>query len=100
MSPKKEAQESVKSITAINKKSQGFTDEKRTAMKARAQELNAEARANKNKADGENEVLATFDFSDAANLDNGALWLVAFALTELTAAEEAKIVVLVKKAVR
>jgi uncharacterized protein YdhG (YjbR/CyaY superfamily) len=41
---------------------------------------------------------ATFGFSDAANLDKGALWPVAFALTELTAAEEAKIAALVKKA--
>src|SRR5437762_3753568 len=42
---------------------------------------------------------ATFGFSDAANLDEGALWPVAFALTKLTAAEEAKIAALVKKAV-
>jgi uncharacterized protein YdhG (YjbR/CyaY superfamily) len=158
MSPKKEAQESAKSTIAINKKSKGFTDEERAAMKARAQELKAEARANKNKADGETDVLATIaampepdramarrlheiikasapalspktwygmpayakddkvvcffqsaqkfktryaslGFSDAANLDEGALWPVAFALKELTAAEEAMIVALVKKAV-
>jgi uncharacterized protein YdhG (YjbR/CyaY superfamily) len=42
---------------------------------------------------------ATVGFSDAANLDKGALWPVAFALKELTAAEEAKIGALVKKAV-
>ena len=42
---------------------------------------------------------ATFGFSDAANLDEGALWPVAFALKELTAAEEANIGALVKKAV-
>jgi uncharacterized protein YdhG (YjbR/CyaY superfamily) len=42
---------------------------------------------------------ATFGFSDAANLDEGAVWPTAFALTELTAAEEAKIGALVKKAV-
>jgi len=42
---------------------------------------------------------ATFGFSDAANLDEGALWPVAFALKELTAADEAKIGALVKKAV-
>src|SRR5438093_12274257 len=42
---------------------------------------------------------ATFGFSDAANLDKGALWPVAFALKELTATEEARIVALVKKAV-
>jgi uncharacterized protein YdhG (YjbR/CyaY superfamily) len=42
---------------------------------------------------------ATFGFSDAANLDKGALWPVAFALKELTATEEARIGALVKKAV-
>ena len=42
---------------------------------------------------------ATFGFSDAANLDEGHLWPVAFALKELTAAEEARIGALVKKAV-
>src|SRR5438094_10593747 len=42
---------------------------------------------------------ATFGFSDAANLDEGALWPVAFALKKLTAAEEARLGVLVKKAV-
>ncbi|HEY8798628.1 MAG TPA: DUF1801 domain-containing protein [Candidatus Dormibacteraeota bacterium] len=41
---------------------------------------------------------ATFGFSDEANLDEGALWPVAFALKELTAAEEARIGALVKKA--
>ena len=41
---------------------------------------------------------ATFGFSDAANLDEGTLWPVAFALKELTATEEARIVALVKKA--
>jgi uncharacterized protein YdhG (YjbR/CyaY superfamily) len=157
MSPQKESQTSTKSTTAI-KKSEGFTDEERAAMKARAQELKAEARANKNKADGESDVLAkiaempepdrvmaerlhaiiiasapalspktwygmpayakdgkvvcffqsaqkfntryaTFGFSDTANLDEGAMWPVTFALKELTAADEARIVALVKKAV-
>jgi uncharacterized protein YdhG (YjbR/CyaY superfamily) len=42
---------------------------------------------------------ATFAFSDAANLDQGAMWPVAFALKELTAAEGARIGALVKKAV-
>ncbi len=42
---------------------------------------------------------ATLGFSDTANLDEGALWPVTFALKELTATEEAKIVALVKKAV-
>ena len=36
---KKATQKSAKSITAINKKSKGFTDEERAAMKERAQEL-------------------------------------------------------------
>jgi uncharacterized protein YdhG (YjbR/CyaY superfamily) len=158
MSPKKDTQKSAKSTTAINKKSKGFTDEERAAMKERAQELKAEARANKDKADGESAVLAaiaamlepdramakrlhaiikasapvlspktwygmpayakdgkvvcffqsaqkfktryaTFGFSDTANLDEGALWPVAFALKELTATAEAKISALVKKAV-
>jgi uncharacterized protein YdhG (YjbR/CyaY superfamily) len=160
MSPKKDTQKSAKSTTAINKKSKGFTDEERAAMKERAQELKAEARRGPraDKADGESAVLekiaemqgpdraiakrlhaiikasapalspktwygmpayakdgkvvcyfqsaqkfksryATFGFSDAANLDEGAMWPTSFALKELTAAEEAKIGALVKKAV-
>ena len=42
---------------------------------------------------------ATFGFSDKANLDEGTVWPVAFALKELTAAEEARLAALVKKAV-
>jgi uncharacterized protein YdhG (YjbR/CyaY superfamily) len=143
---------------ATQKSTEGFTDEERAAMKERAQELKAAARANKDKADGESDVLAkiaemqepdramakrlhaiikasapalspktwygmpayakdgkivcffqsaqkfntryaTLGFSDAANLDEDALWPTAFALKELTAAEEAKIGALVKKAV-
>ena len=42
---------------------------------------------------------ATLGFSDEANLDEGAMWPTAFALTELTAADEARIGALVKKAV-
>ena len=42
---------------------------------------------------------ATFGFSDKANLDEGAMWPTAFALTELTAADEVRIGALVKKAV-
>jgi len=42
---------------------------------------------------------ATLGFSDKANLDEGHMWPTAFALKELTAAEEAKIGALVKKAV-
>jgi uncharacterized protein YdhG (YjbR/CyaY superfamily) len=41
---------------------------------------------------------ATFEFSDKANLDEGTMWPTAFALTELTAADEARIGALVKKA--
>ena len=158
MSPKKDTQKSAKSTTAINRKSKGFTDEEKAAMRNRAQELKAEARANKDKAEGKSAVLAaiaamrepdramakrlhaiikasapalspktwygmpayakdgkvvcffqsgqkfktryaTLGFSDTANLDEGALWPVAFALKELTAAEEARIGALVKKAV-
>jgi uncharacterized protein YdhG (YjbR/CyaY superfamily) len=154
MSPKKGTQKSAKSTTAIGKKSKGFTDEERAAMKERAQELKAAA----GKAEGENAVLvkiaempepdramakrlhaiikasapalspktwygmpayakdgkvvcffqsaqkfksryATFGFSDEANLDKGALWPTSFALKELTAAEEARVSALVKKAV-
>src|ERR1700730_16300821 len=150
---KKATQKSAKSTTAINKKSRGFTDEERDAMKERIQELRAD------KADGESAVLAkiaempepertmgkrlhaiikasapglspktwygmpayadkdgkvvcffqsgqkfktrysTFGFLDVANLDAGAMWPTAFALKELTAAEESKIGALVKKAV-
>jgi uncharacterized protein YdhG (YjbR/CyaY superfamily) len=147
MSTKKDTQEST-----------GFTAEERAAMKERARELKAEARADKDRAAGEGDVLAkiaempeadralaarlheiikasapllapktwygmpayardgkvvcffqsaakfnaryaTFGFNDTANLDEGAMWPTAFALKELTAAEEAKIIALVKKAV-
>ncbi|HUZ87358.1 MAG TPA: DUF1801 domain-containing protein [Candidatus Baltobacterales bacterium] len=43
---------------------------------------------------------ATLGFSDAANLDDGGMWPVAFALKDLTPASESKIVALVKEAVR
>ncbi len=156
---KKGTQKSAKT-TATDKKSEGFTDEERAAMKERAQELKAEARRGPRagKADGESDVLAkiaempepdramakrlhaiirasapalspktwygmpayakdgkvvcffqsaqkfksryaTFGFSDEANLDEGAMWPTSFALKGLTAAEEAKIGALVKKAV-
>lgn len=42
---------------------------------------------------------ATLGFSDKANLDEGVMWPTSFAVKKLTAAEEAKIAVLVKKAV-
>ena len=156
---KKGTQESAKGAAAINKKSKGFTGEEKAAMRNRAQELKAEARASKNKAEGESAALAaiaamqepdrsmaerlheiikdsapilspktwygmpayankdgkivcffqtaqkfntryaTFGFNDTANLDEGAMWPVAFALKELTAADEARISDLVKKAV-
>ena len=70
---KKAAQKSARSATA-----KGFTDEEKAAMKARAQELKAEARANKDKAEGENAVLAAIldgkpvelNFSDAGWLSS------------------------------
>jgi uncharacterized protein YdhG (YjbR/CyaY superfamily) len=138
-------------------KSKGFTADERAAMKARAQELKAEARATKNRADGERDVLtaigamkgkdramakrvhaivkasapelwpktwygmpayakegkvvcffksagkfnsryATLGFEEAASLDAGAMWPTSYALTELTAADEARIAALVKQA--
>jgi hypothetical protein len=144
----------------VAKKSTGFTDAERAAMKERAQELNAEARASKSKADGDRAVLAkfaempqpdrtlgerlhaiiranvptlapklwygmpayanqdgkvvcffqaaskfktryaSFAFMDTANLDEGAggMWPTGFGLKVLTAAEEAEIVALVKRA--
>ncbi len=42
---------------------------------------------------------STFGFSDKANLDDGKMWPVGFALTSLTSVEEAKIATLVKKAI-
>jgi uncharacterized protein YdhG (YjbR/CyaY superfamily) len=156
----KETKKSAKSTTANDTKYEGFTDEERAAMKARAQELKAEARRGPRaaKADGESDVLAkiaempepdrvmaerlhaiikasapalspqlwygmpayakngkvvcffqsahkfksryaTFGFNDDANLDEGTMWPTSFALTELTAADEARIGALVKKAV-
>ncbi len=58
MSPQKETQKSAKSSTTEGKESKGFTDEERAAMKERAKELKAEERANKNRADGESDLLA------------------------------------------
>jgi uncharacterized protein YdhG (YjbR/CyaY superfamily) len=158
MSPKKATQKSTKRTTATKKRSNGFTDEERAAMKERAKELKAEARGKKDRAEGEADVLAkiaemrgadramakrlhaivkasapaltprtwygmpayskdgkvvcyfqsagkfksryaTFGFNDAANIDKGAMWPTSFALKKLTAADEAKIGALVKKAV-
>ena len=55
---KKGTQKSAKSTTAVDKQSKGFTDEERAAMKERAKELKAEARANKDRGEGERDVLA------------------------------------------
>jgi uncharacterized protein YdhG (YjbR/CyaY superfamily) len=155
--PEKSTPESAKATAATGKTVEGFSDEEKAAMKERAQELKAEARAGKDKADGESAVLAkiaelpepdrtmatrlhaiikaaapvlspktwygmpayakegkvvcffqsgskfsaryaTFGFSDAANLDEGAMWPTAYALKELTAVEEARIIALVKQA--
>ena len=138
--------------------SKGFSPEERAAMKERARELKAEARANRTRAEGESDVLAkiaempgpdraiakrihaivkksapdlspktwygmpawardgkvvcyfqsahkfdaryaTFGFSDEAKIDEGAMWPTSFALKKLTAADEARIGALVKKAV-
>jgi uncharacterized protein YdhG (YjbR/CyaY superfamily) len=54
MSAKKATKTSAKRATATK----GFTDDERAAMKARAQELKAEARENKDRADGERDLLA------------------------------------------
>jgi uncharacterized protein YdhG (YjbR/CyaY superfamily) len=138
----------------MSEKSKGFTDEERAAMKERAKELKAEAKAEAAESDvlakiaempqpdrtmGErlheiikasapslspktwygmpayakdgkvvcffqsakkfNSRYATLGFSDEANLDEGAMWPTSFALKELSAAEEARIGALVKKAV-
>jgi uncharacterized protein YdhG (YjbR/CyaY superfamily) len=56
MTAKKGTQKSAKSTASTGKTFKGFTDEERVAMKERAQELNAAARAGK--ADGESDVLA------------------------------------------
>ncbi len=138
-------------------KTEGFSDDERAAMKERAKELKAEARMDKDRAEGERALLAkitempepdrsmaerihaivtasapalmpktwygmpayasdgkivcffqgadkfkaryaTLGFNDAANLDDGAMWPTAFALQELTEADEARIAELVKKA--
>jgi hypothetical protein len=159
MSTKLDTKKSAKTSAANNKKTQGFTADEKAAMRARALELKAEARASKNKEEGEKAVLAaiaempepdrsmaarlheliktsapdlmpktwygmpayanqdgkvvcffqsaqkfkaryaTFGFSDTANLDEGAMWPTSFALKELTATEEARIIALVKRAV-
>ena len=145
---------STKSTAATSKKSTGWTEDEKTAMRNRAKELKAE----QSKAEGENTALeaiaamqepdrsmakrihaiikdsapslsaktwygmpayankdgkivcffqtakkfntrySTFGFNDSANLDEGEMWPVAFALKKLTAGEETRIAALVKKA--
>ncbi len=60
MPERKPAQKPVQKSAkgTAGKASEGFTDDERAAVKARAQELKAEARANRNRADGERDVLA------------------------------------------
>jgi uncharacterized protein YdhG (YjbR/CyaY superfamily) len=58
VSPKKTAQKSTKRTTAARKKAAGFTAEEKAAMKERARELKAEARAEKDREAGEKDVLA------------------------------------------
>lgn len=50
--------EAVEKSVKTSKKSESFTDDERAAMKERAAELKAEARAKKSKADGESDLLA------------------------------------------
>ena len=58
MSARKGTQKPAESTTASRKKPKGFTDEERAAMMERAKELKAEERASKNRAEGENDLLA------------------------------------------
>ena len=144
--------------SAGGQKAESFSDIEKAAMKERAKELKAEARANKNRAEGESDVLAkiaemperdraiaqriheivtanapelmprtwygmpayakdgkilcffqsadkfgaryaSFGFNDVANLDDGPMWPVSYALRELTAEGEARLSALVKQAV-
>jgi len=54
----KDTQKSAERTAARDETPEGWTDEERAAMKERAKELKAEARANKNRADGESDLLA------------------------------------------
>jgi uncharacterized protein YdhG (YjbR/CyaY superfamily) len=158
MAERKPAGKETKPRSKGARRAEGFTAEERAAMKERAKELKAEARAKKDKAAGERDVLAkiaempepdramaerlhaiikasapalsprtwygmpayakdgnvvcffqsaqkfktryaTLGFSDKANFDEGDMWPTAFALKELTAAVEARVAELVKRAV-
>jgi uncharacterized protein YdhG (YjbR/CyaY superfamily) len=149
----------INSKKSAKKSGEGFTAEEKAAMKARVQEMKAEARAGRDRAEGEKAILAaiaamkepdrsmgkrlheivtaaapgltpktwygmpayaneegkvicffqaagkfgvryaTFGFQPDAKLDDGNMWAASFALIKLTAAEEAKIAALVKRAV-
>jgi uncharacterized protein YdhG (YjbR/CyaY superfamily) len=65
----KDTQKSAKSAIASDKASEGFAEEERAAMRARAQELKAEARTSKNRAEGERAVLAAI--AEMAQPDRG-----------------------------
>jgi uncharacterized protein YdhG (YjbR/CyaY superfamily) len=69
MRTKLDTKKSAKTIAANNKKSQGFTADEKAAMKARAQELKEEARASKNKEEGEKAALAAI--TDMLEPDRG-----------------------------
>jgi uncharacterized protein YdhG (YjbR/CyaY superfamily) len=150
-------QPKAKTRTTSGATSKGFTDDERAAMKERARELKAEARAEQDREAGERDVLAkiaempepdrsmakrlhemiersapalspktwygmpayakdgkvvcffkpaskfnaryaTFGFEDAANLDEGTMWVTSFGLIDLSAADEKKLAALVKRA--
>ncbi len=145
-------------MPTATKKFEGFKEDERAAMRARAKELAAEAKASKSREEGEKVLLeaiagmtgsdkviakklheiirknipslspktwygfpaytkddkvvcffqyagkfksryATLGFSDVAKLDQGPMWPVAYALTEMNAAEEKEIIALVKTAI-
>jgi hypothetical protein len=65
MSAMKATQKSTKSTTAINKKSKGFTDEERAAMKERVQQLKAQARRTPRGEGGRGKRRAREDRRDA-----------------------------------
>ena len=67
MSTRKTTRKPTTSKAAKAATSKGFTAEERAAMKERAQELKAEARASKNKAEGESDVLAKIAEMQAAD---------------------------------
>jgi uncharacterized protein YdhG (YjbR/CyaY superfamily) len=97
-SPKKETQKSAKRLHAIIKASAPALSP-RTWYGMPAYARDGKVVCFFQSAEKFKTSYATFGFSDTANLDEGALWRVAFALKELTATGEARISALVKKAV-